>query len=54
LFETTNRYRDLALAPDGRTFYVATDSSGDTRAVDGSPTKALDHPGAILEFRYLP
>jgi PQQ-dependent dehydrogenase (s-GDH family) len=54
LFKTTNRYRDLAVAPDGRTFYVVTDTGGDTRAPDGSPTQALQHPGAILEFRYTP
>ena len=27
-FKTTNRYRDLALRPDGRALYVITDSSG--------------------------
>ncbi|HEY6880255.1 MAG TPA: glucose/sorbosone family PQQ-dependent dehydrogenase [Polyangiales bacterium] len=53
-FDTTNRYRDLAIAPDGTTFYIATDATGDTRAPDGKPTQALEHPGAILEFRYLP
>ncbi len=25
-FKTTNRYRDLAIRPDGRAFYVATDN----------------------------
>jgi hypothetical protein len=34
------RYRDLAIHPDGKTFYVTTDVVG-------------ANPGAILEFRYL-
>lgn len=51
LFRTVNRYRDLAIASDGRTFYVATDVAGDTRALDGSPSDALANRGAILEFR---
>jgi PQQ-dependent dehydrogenase (s-GDH family) len=51
VFRTVNRYRDLAISADGRAFYIATDSSGETRASDGSPTQALEHRGAILEFR---
>src|SRR5690606_42085451 len=27
-FNTQNRYRDLAVSPDGRTIYIATDNSG--------------------------
>lgn len=54
VFRTVDRYRDLLVAADGRTFYVATDASGATRALDGSPTKALAEPGAILEFRLSP
>ncbi|MET0283111.1 MAG: PQQ-dependent sugar dehydrogenase, partial [Polyangiales bacterium] len=54
LFRTVNRYRDLAVSADGRTFYIATDPGGDTRALDGSPTNALAHRGAILEFRAQP
>ncbi len=51
-FATINRYRDLAVAPDGRTFYVITDSSGATQGNDGLPTGELANPGAILVFRY--
>jgi PQQ-dependent dehydrogenase (s-GDH family) len=40
LWQTRNRYRDVALHPDGKTFYVATDIRG-------------ANPGAILEFRYV-
>jgi hypothetical protein len=38
LFRTTNRYRDLAIAPDGLSFYIATDASGATRGPDGGRT----------------
>lgn len=53
LWHTVNRYRDTAIAPDQRTFYVATDSIGVTRDRAGHPTSALENPGAILEFRYV-
>jgi PQQ-dependent dehydrogenase (s-GDH family) len=54
LFKTTNRYRDLAIAPDKRTFYVITDSDGSTSGPTSGSTQQLDHLGAILEFSYLP
>ena len=52
LFNTINRYRDLAISPDGRTFYVITDSGGNTQDANGLPTKFLANPGAILVFEY--
>lgn len=54
LFKTTNRYRDLAIAPDKRTFYVITDSEGSTSGPTSGSTQMLQHPGAILEFSYPP
>lgn len=51
-FKTTNRYRDLAIAPDARTFYVITDSQGGTQDPTGLPTYTLENPGAILVFTY--
>jgi PQQ-dependent dehydrogenase (s-GDH family) len=51
LFPTANRYRDIALNPDGRTFYLATDPEGPSRDPSGSP-RSLTNPGSILEFRY--
>lgn len=51
-FKTTNRYRDLAISPDGRTFYVITDNDNYTQDPSGLPTDQLDNPGAILEFKY--
>jgi glucose/arabinose dehydrogenase len=53
LFKTTNRYRDLVIGPDFKTFYVITDSGSNTQDLSGLPTKALEHPGAILEFSYV-
>jgi PQQ-dependent dehydrogenase (s-GDH family) len=52
LFETVNRYRDLAVHPNGRIFYVITDNSGMTLGADGGPTSDLDHNGGVLEFEY--
>jgi PQQ-dependent dehydrogenase (s-GDH family) len=52
LFQTTNRYRDLAVGPDRRTFYVLTDSGGFTRAPASGATSSLENRGAILEFRH--
>ncbi|MBP2326797.1 PQQ-dependent dehydrogenase (s-GDH family) [Kibdelosporangium banguiense] len=51
LWRTTNRYRDTAISPDGKTFYVATDSTGNTKDATGKPTNALANPGSILEFK---
>jgi PQQ-dependent dehydrogenase (s-GDH family) len=52
LFRTVNRYRDVAIAPDHRTVYVATDPAGQTRGIDGQPTDELANPAAILVFHY--
>lgn len=41
-FKARDRYRDVLVAPDGRTIYVATDAS------------SREHPGAILAFTYQP
>jgi PQQ-dependent dehydrogenase (s-GDH family) len=51
-FKTTNRYRDIAISPDGRKFYVLTDSENLTQAPGGGYTAALENRGAILEFTY--
>ncbi len=41
-FKARERYRDVLIAPDGRTIWVATDAS------------SQEHPGAILAFTYEP
>lgn len=50
--KSTNRYRDIAVRPDGRAIYVVTDNTGPTRNAAGERTRALEHPGALLEFTY--
>ena len=51
-FKSANRYRDIALNPDGRTIYLATDPSGPSRDAAGVVTQKLANPGSILEFKY--
>jgi hypothetical protein len=51
MFPTANRYRDIALNPDGRTIYLATDPEGPSRDSSGAQRK-LANPGSILEFTY--
>jgi PQQ-dependent dehydrogenase (s-GDH family) len=50
LWRTVNRYRDVAVSGDGRTFYVATDAAGTTLDLSGKPTSDLANRGAILAF----
>lgn len=52
-FKAQDRYRDLAIAPDGVRIYVATDSEGRTLTSTGEITTKLAHPGALLEFTYV-
>jgi hypothetical protein len=52
MFTTANRYRDIALGPDRRTFYLITDVSGPFRDAGGTVTQTLANPGSVLEFRY--
>jgi PQQ-dependent dehydrogenase (s-GDH family) len=51
-FQTPNRYRDIAIHPDQKTFYLSTDVQGRTSDVSGQFTNAIGNPGAILEFKY--
>jgi len=51
-FKAQDRYRDLAIAPDGRRIYVVTDAGRRTITAAGEPTAELAHPGALLEFTY--
>jgi PQQ-dependent dehydrogenase (s-GDH family) len=54
LFKTTNRYRDVAVKPDGHAFYVLTDGQGSTASLDGGATDALENKGSVLEFTAAP
>jgi PQQ-dependent dehydrogenase (s-GDH family) len=51
-FKSTNRYRDIAAGPDNKTFYFATDSSGNSTDASGQRVRTLDNPGAIVAFTY--
>ena len=54
LFRTGNRYRDIAIGSDQRSFYVVTDNNGLGRSTDptGASIRSFANPGSILEFRY--
>ncbi len=54
MFRTGNRYRDIALNPNQRTLYLATDVAGPYRDPNGAVSQTLANPGSILEFRYEP
>jgi hypothetical protein len=49
---TQNRYRDIAVNLEGKSFFIATDSGGQTSGPSGGNTSDLVNPGAILEFSY--
>jgi PQQ-dependent dehydrogenase (s-GDH family) len=51
-FKTTNRYRDVAISPDGRHLFFSTDDHGSTQDAAANRTTTLANPGAILEFTY--
>ena len=51
-FHTVNRYRDLAISPDGQTIYIATDAGGLTESADGGVTDTITDSGAILVFHH--
>ncbi|MFO1322425.1 MAG: glucose/sorbosone family PQQ-dependent dehydrogenase, partial [Burkholderiales bacterium] len=53
-FKSNNRYRDLAISPDGRRIFVSTDDHGTTQTAEATRTSTLTNPGAILEFTYTP
>jgi PQQ-dependent dehydrogenase (s-GDH family) len=53
VFDTVNRYRDLAISPDSLSIYIATDSSGFTRDAEGGATDELANPGSIIMFSYV-
>ncbi|RYE51615.1 MAG: L-sorbosone dehydrogenase, partial [Hyphomicrobiales bacterium] len=51
---TQNRYRDVIVAPDNRTVFIATDAFGSAaqKFGEGLNTSILHNPGAILMFTY--
>jgi PQQ-dependent dehydrogenase (s-GDH family) len=51
-FKAEDRYRDLAVSPDGLKIYAITTPVGRTLTASGETTANLAHPGAVLEFTY--
>lgn len=51
-FWTENRFRDVALSPDDKTIYVATDNGGLAGTRDGGTTTTMENPGSILAYTY--
>jgi glucose/arabinose dehydrogenase len=51
-FRAPVRYRDVALAPDGRRLYLATDSTSISSGPSKQDPKGTGCPGCILEFIY--
>ena len=51
-FKAEDRYRDLAISPDGLRIYAVTTNVGRTLTAAGETTPELAHPGALLEFTY--
>ncbi|HEY9011685.1 MAG TPA: glucose/sorbosone family PQQ-dependent dehydrogenase [Devosia sp.] len=51
-FQSENRLRDMALSPDMKTLYIATDVSGLVGTLDGGAGSTLANPGAILVYTY--
>ena len=52
-FKAQDRYRDLAISPDGRRIYAVTDAHGRVLTATGEPRAELAHAGALLEFTYV-
>ncbi len=51
-FKSSDRYRDLAISPDGSRIFLSTDTFGTTMDDTGASTSRLANPGAIVEFAY--
>jgi PQQ-dependent dehydrogenase (s-GDH family) len=52
-FKAEDRYRDLAIAPDGLRIYAITTVFGRTLTATGATTANLAHPASLLEFTYI-
>ena len=52
-FKAGNRYRDIAISPDGTRIYLAVDSSGVTSGPTSTNPQVSTNRGTILEFTYV-
>lgn len=50
-FSSADRYRDIAMSPDGK-IYIITDSIGSTSGPSATTPTTLTHRGAILVYKY--
>lgn len=51
-FKAEDRYRDLAISPDGLKIFAITTSYGRALTATGEISPALAHPGSVMEFTY--
>ncbi|CAN5900126.1 PQQ-dependent sugar dehydrogenase [soil metagenome] len=52
-FREENRFRDIAIGKDGITFYMITDSVGQTSGPTTGNTNVLNNRGSILVYKYV-
>ena len=52
-FREENRFRDMAIGKDGVTFYLITDSVGQTSGPSTGNTNVLNNRGSILVYKYV-
>jgi PQQ-dependent dehydrogenase (s-GDH family) len=50
LWRTDNRYRDIAISPDGKRIFVITDVGGGHDTLEGGAAFEVENPGEILVF----
>ncbi|WP_256013476.1 PQQ-dependent sugar dehydrogenase [Desertivirga xinjiangensis] len=51
-FNSDNRYRDIAISPDGKTIYLITDQSAETSGPTKEDPQGSSQKGAVIEFTY--
>ncbi|MFL1013470.1 PQQ-dependent sugar dehydrogenase, partial [Flavisericum labens] len=52
-FHSSNdRYRDIAMDPDGITMYIVTDNSGGTSGPSGTSGVTIENPGVVIKIQY--
>nr|WP_174505992.1 glucose/sorbosone family PQQ-dependent dehydrogenase [Acinetobacter sp. Marseille-Q1620] len=54
MFRSENRYRDIVASPNGNELFVITDNAGSVQKNDGTVTKTVANPGALIKFTYQP
>lgn len=52
-FKRKERYRDIALSPDGKKIYLAVDSSAITSGPSKAKPQQISYRGCIIEYTYL-